>query len=80
MQLFHIDRLYSYKFLEKTSQSIVIDIDISDHQLIYLTQKLHRMKSITHKEIKVKSLKNYTIESLNQVKLKNSLINFPDYE
>ena len=38
------------------------------------------MKSITHKQIKIKSLKNYTIESLNQVKLKNSLINFPDYE
>ena len=51
---------------EKISQSGVIDIGISDHQLIYLTRKLHRMKSNTHKQIKIRSLKNYTIESLNR--------------
>ena len=59
------------------SQSGVIDIGISDHQLIYLTRKLHRMKSNTHKQIKIISLKNYAIESLNQGL---SMINFPDYE
>ena len=62
---------------EKISQSGVIDIGISDHQLIYLTRKLHRMKSNTHKQIKIISLKNYAIESLNQGL---SMINFPDYE
>ena len=51
---------------EKISQSGVIDIGISDHQLIHLTRKLHRMKSNTHKQIKIRSLKNYTIESLNR--------------
>ena len=35
------------------------------------------MKSNTHKQIKLRSLKNYTIESLNQGL---SIINFPDYE
>ena len=59
------------------SQSGVIDIGISDHQLIYLTRKLHRFKSNTHKQIKIRSLKNYSIESLNQGL---SMINFPDYE
>ena len=34
---------------EKISQSGVIDIGISNHQLIYLTWKLHRIKSNTHK-------------------------------
>ena len=34
---------------EKISQSNVIDICISDHQLIYLTRKLHRMKLNRHK-------------------------------
>ena len=62
---------------EKISQSGVIDIGSSDHQLIYLTQKLHRMKSNTHKQIKIRSLKNFTIKSLNQGL---SMINFPDYE
>ena len=42
---------------EKISQSAVIDISISNHQLIYLTQKLHRMKSNTHKKEKIRSLK-----------------------
>ena len=62
---------------EKISQSGVIDIGISDHQLIYLTWKLHRMKPNTHVEIKIRSLKNYTIESLNPGLC---MINFPDYE
>ena len=35
------------------------------------------MKLNTYKQIKIRSLKNYIIESLNQGL---SLINFPDYE
>ena len=62
---------------EKISQSGVIDIGISDHQLICLTRKLHKMKLNSHKQIKLRSLKNYTIESLNQG---FRMINFPDYE
>ena len=34
---------------EKISQSGVIDMGILYHQLIYMTRKLHRMKSNTHK-------------------------------
>ena len=62
---------------EKISQNGVIDIGISDQQLIYLTGKLHRFKSNTHKQIKTRSLKNYSIESLNQGL---SMISLPDYE
>ena len=62
---------------KKISQSGVIDIGISDHQLICLTRKLHMIKSNTHKQIKIRSLKNYIIESLNQGL---SMTNFPDYE
>ena len=62
---------------ETISQSGVINIGISDHQLIHLTRKLHRIKLNTHKQIKIRSLKNYSIESLNQGL---SMINFPDYE
>ena len=62
---------------EKISQSGVIDIGVSDHQLIYLTRKLHRMMSNINNQIKVRSLKTYSIESLNQGL---SMINFPDYK
>ena len=62
---------------EKISQSGVVDIGISDHQLIYLTLKLHRFKSNTHQQIKIRPLKNYSIESLNQGL---SMINVPHYE
>ena len=62
---------------EQISQSGVVDIGISDHQLIYLTRKLYGMKSNAHKEMKTRSLKNCRIESLNQ---SFRLINFLDYE
>ena len=77
MQLFHTDRTHLTNSREKISQSGVIAAGISDHQLIYLTWKLNRMNSNTHKQIKIISLKNYTIESLNQGL---RMINFPDYE
>ena len=60
---------------EKISQSGVLDISISYHQLIYRT--LTRMKSNTHKKIKIRSIKNCIIESLNQGL---RVINFPDNE
>ena len=61
---------------EKISQIGVIDIGISDHQ-IYLTWKIHRMKSNTHKQTKIRFIKNYTIESLN---LGLRMINFICHE
>ena len=42
-----------------------------------MTRKLHRMKSNTHKQIKIRSLKIYVIESLNQ---HLRMIRLPDYE
>ena len=42
---------------EKISQSGVTDVGISHHQLIYMTRKLHRMKSNTHNKINVRSIK-----------------------
>ena len=79
MQLFHTDRIdyILTNSRENISQSGVIDIGTSDLQLIYLTRKLHWMKSNTHKQIKIRSLKNYKIESVNQGL---RMINFSDYE
>ena len=60
----------------KISNSGVIDIGISDHQLIYCTRKIERNKLNTHNQTKVRSFKNYSMNIL-----KNSLTRagFPNY-
>ena len=61
---------------DRVSQSGVIDTGLSDHQLIYCTRKIARTKFNSHKNITIRSLKNYSqdvyLEELNK-------INFPDY-
>ena len=61
---------------DKVSLSGVIDIGLSDHQLIYCTRKVTRAKFHDNKFITIRSLKNYSqdiyIEALNE-------IDFPDY-
>ena len=47
---------------EKVSQKGVIDIGISDHQLIYCTWKIKRIKHNMHNKIQVRSLKKYSAE------------------
>ena len=47
---------------ENVSQNGVIDLGISDHQLIYCTIKIRRIKHNMHNQIQVRSLKNYSAE------------------
>ena len=56
------------------SQKGVIDVRLSDHQLIYCTRKILRTKANMHNQIRVRSLKKYTPELLIK-ELKK--INFP---
>ena len=61
---------------ERISQSGIIDIGISDHQMIYCTRKIPRPKTGLKTFIKIGYLKNYSGEVL----LKNlSNCDFPDY-
>ena len=60
----------------KISQKGVIDVGLSDHQLIYCTRKILRTKFNMHNQIRVRSLKNYTPELFREELTK---INFPDY-
>ena len=46
----------------KVSQKGVIDVGLSDHQLIYCTRKILRAKQNTYNQIRVRSFKNYTQE------------------
>ena len=58
------------------SQCGVLNIGLSDHQMIFCTRKVTRTKFYSHKSISVRSMKNYSKESL--ISGLNEL-NFPDY-
>ena len=58
------------------SQKGVIDVGLSNHQLIYCTRKILRTNANMHNQIWVRSLKNYTPELLKEELTK---VNFPDY-
>ena len=64
-------------FPDRVSESGVIDIGISDHQLIYCTKKTARIKSYYHKQITFRSLKNYSPEIYEEALRK---LSFPNYE
>ena len=61
---------------EKISQKGVIDVGISDHQLIYCTRKIKRIKHNMHNQIQVRSLKKYSAEIFTNA-LKT--VQFPNY-
>ena len=61
---------------EKVSQKGVIDVGISDHQLIYCTRKIKRIKHNMHNQIQVQSLKKYSAEIFTNA-LKT--VQFPNY-
>ena len=63
-------------FPERVTQSGVIDIGLSDHQLIYCTRKISRIKRGSHKQIKLLSFKHYTVHLFEQ---ELSKLNFPNY-
>ena len=56
-----LDHILTNSF-ENVSQKGVIDVEISDHQLIYCTRKVKRIKHNMHNQIQVRSLKSYSAE------------------
>ena len=58
-------------------QSGVIEVGLSDHQMIFCSRKILRTKFNKHNTVKIRSLKNYSkdlfLESLQNV-------NFPNYQ
>ena len=58
------------------SQSGVIDLGISDHNIIFLTRKMKKIKLNHHTYIKYRSFKNFSVSEYEE-RLK--LVNFPNY-
>ena len=63
-------------FPNRFSQSRVIDIGISDHQLIYCTKETTRIKSYCYKQITFCSLKNYSPVIYKEALRKLSFLNY----
>ena len=62
---------------ERVTQHGVINVSLSDHQLIYCTKKISRIKRGSHKQIQVCSFKHYSVYLFEQELLK---LNFPNYQ
>ena len=62
---------------ERVTQCGVIDISLSDHQLIYCTRKISRIKRGSHKQILFRLFKHYTVDLFEQ---ELSKLNFPSYQ
>ena len=66
------------RFTSRVSQKGVIDVGISNHQLIFCTRKISRLKTGgIHKYLNFRSFKNYTVDSYKEA-LKQ--LDFPNYE
>ena len=62
----------------RVSQKNVIDVGVSDHQLLFCTIKISRTKTGgTHKYLNFRSLKSYTVDYFKEA-LKQ--VDFPNYE
>ena len=47
---------------DKIKQHGILDKRLSDHQIIYCTRKTQKFKFFEHNELKIRSLKNYTVD------------------
>ena len=64
--------------LSRVSQHGVINVSVSDHQLIYCTRKINKIKTGgVHKHITFRSFKKYTVDAYKDALKK---VNFPNYE
>ena len=63
-------------FPDRVSQQGVIDVGLSDHQIIYCTRKISRIKRGTHKQIRYRSLKNYSTDIYEEALVR---VDFPNY-
>ena len=61
----------------KIIQSDVIEMSLSDHELIYCTRKTTKLKPNNHNELNIRTMKKYTAKKF--IELLNK-IDFPNYQ
>ena len=64
-------------FPDRVTQQGIVNVGLSDHQLIYCKRKIIRKKRDDQKQIKFCSFKNYTIDGYEKALVE---INFPEYK
>ena len=62
---------------EKVTRQDIINVGWSEHQLIFCTRKISRIKKDTHKHIKLGLLKQYSVDLFKKTL---TSINFPNYQ
>ena len=67
-------------FPNRVSQHCVNDVGLSDHQIIYCTRKVSRIKRSTHKHIRCHSLKNYSADVYEEALGKVDFLNYHNFE
>ena len=65
--------------MQRVSQQGIIDVGLSDHQLIYNNRKFSRTKIGTHKQITFGSLKNYAVEVYKEPLSKVYFTNYENF-
>ena len=64
-------------FPNRVTQRGILDVGLSDHQLIYCTWKITKIKRGGHKQITFRSFKNYTTDGYEKTLVE---INLPEYK
>ena len=64
----------------KITQSGIIDVTLSDHQLIYCTRKINRAKLNFHKQIKCGSFKNFSPDNFSEELKSSNFLNYENFE
>ena len=67
-------------FPNRVSQQGVIDVGPSDHQIIYCTRKISRIKSDMHKQIRGRSLKNNSAYIYEEALGREDFPNYHNFE
>ena len=63
-------------FPNRVSQQVAIDVGLPDHQIIHYTRKISRIKRGTQKQIRCRSLKNYSADIYEDAL---GRVDFPNY-
>ena len=67
-------------FPNRVSQQGVIDVGLSDHQIIYCTRKISRIKRGMHKQIRCRLLKNYSADIYEEALGRVDFSNYHNFE